>query len=288
MPNRFRDQTVIPSLSHATLEILLKYKQSEDYHDVTGKPLTRYYNSILNLMCRHLEYFVVPRVSVAAQQRAQELQVGGRLADMRWVDQRGRMKDPNRTIFQFEHIKPVGDMRSELLSLESPTVEQVEKIISQADVAWILREENDRLPRDNRGADPMQCYRDCNIEFVPEEAEVPEAFPISPFHSPFHNVFVDLSFILLRSERKGLQFLGYGHLAEYRADFEEAGGLLFGRLTQDGWYRVAEDALLPKSEPVIGDCIVFGTNLPDAGTAFVWLYQTAETAPGWIALHWYP
>lgn len=167
---RYRNPEVLTTIAGSMAPLVLAYRG--------GSPELRvYYNQIIDLMCRKLENFVVPRVSKRAYAEAENLSIGD-LRGMHWNDQRTKMKDRDRSIFHWEHVVPVKSLRSQLLTLTDPSVEAVKAVIAQADVAWILRSENDAL--NNKGfrtkrPDPMACYAACKIEFweYPELAQLP-------------------------------------------------------------------------------------------------------------------
>ena len=96
--------------------------------------------------CRHVEYFLVPRVSEAAHAKAVALGIAP-LERYRWADQRSRMKDPGRKVFHWEHMVPVSDLQAELRKLQTPDLPSVGAVLSKAQVAWILKSENERLDK---------------------------------------------------------------------------------------------------------------------------------------------
>lgn len=106
--------------------------------------LQRWACSSLSHACRHVEYFLTPKISLAAHEKALLMGIAP-LERFKWSDQPKRMKDPGRKIFHWEHMVPVSDLQAELLKLESPDVQAVEAVLRKAQVAWILKAENKRL-----------------------------------------------------------------------------------------------------------------------------------------------
>lgn len=119
---------------------------------------------------RQIEKFITPRASVAAQKKADELDIG-LLKHYVWNDQEVKMKDPDRKIFHFEHVYPVGDMFRDLMKLEELSDKNIESILVKADIAWILKSENQKLDasgeRSNRPENPWESYEKCNIPMLP-------------------------------------------------------------------------------------------------------------------------
>jgi hypothetical protein len=124
-----------------------------------------YYRSLLKSAMRDLERFVQPLASRAALDRAAALRIG----DPRgytWNDQPTKMKDPERTIFHWDHIIPVSDLAAACLDLPDAQFADIEAIISKARVVWILRDEDRRLRKYGRGDDPFKNYRDAGVELI--------------------------------------------------------------------------------------------------------------------------
>jgi hypothetical protein len=84
---------------------------------------------------------------------------------MHWHNQ--KRYDPDRAIFLFEHIVPVGMIREECIAarLENAIIEV---LMTRPRVAWILRNEdallNSRGYRSNR---PPHTYAEVGIKLVP-------------------------------------------------------------------------------------------------------------------------
>lgn len=112
---------------------------------------------------RHLEYFIEPRVSVNAQKIAN----ANNLGDLT----KKRYRTPAAWIgggdLYWEHAKPVVDIRRALLKLEPlSTTEEILQVVSQAEIAWITRDEEKLLPKTGR-EDWQETYRANNIELLP-------------------------------------------------------------------------------------------------------------------------
>ena len=129
--------------------------------------LQRYYYTCLKWMARELEQFVQPRVSEAAQALASKKGLGD-LRAYRYTDQPVAMRDPGRAIFHWEHIIPTSDMVNSILALDEPTIASIGDVLIKAQVAWITKEEDKRLPVSRR-ADPAQCYADAGARLLPEK-----------------------------------------------------------------------------------------------------------------------
>ena len=55
------------------------------------------------------------------------------------------MKDDKRSIFHWEHVYPVSSIANALLGLTNVQIEEITKILSIADIAWILKSEDRML-----------------------------------------------------------------------------------------------------------------------------------------------
>jgi hypothetical protein len=126
--------------------------------------LRKYYYKVLMLMIRELEFFVTPAVSVKAQNQADNLGIGD-LARFQWDDQTTKMNDPKQKIFHFEHMKPVGDIFKELMGLEPVDVSRVHTILLQTKIAWITKDEDQRLRRVGR-IEPIDEYKRAGIDLI--------------------------------------------------------------------------------------------------------------------------
>lgn len=146
-----------PMIAEAIVGLLRQYKVASA--DVRGTLAT-----MLSRMARDLERYVVPGVSVAAQARADELELGD-LAQFHWGHQRALMKDPTRAIFHWEHVVPVSDTVKALLALEDPTPLTIVPILMRTEIAWILKIEDKRLPRKGR-PDPRAAYVAAGIDLL--------------------------------------------------------------------------------------------------------------------------
>jgi len=112
---------------------------------------------------RHLEYFIEPRVSVKAQKIADT----NKLGDLK----KQRYRTPSKWVggkdLYWEHAKPVADIRKALLKLNpNPTPKDILLVISEAEIAWITRAEEKRLPKTGR-EDWQEDYKSKKIELLP-------------------------------------------------------------------------------------------------------------------------
>ena len=107
--------------------------------------------------------FLVPTASDAALILAAEL--GVELRTLAWRDQ--PRVDPGRKRFLLEHVLPVAEVRERCR--EAATEDDVAECLKQVRVAWILREEDDRLTelgyRTDR-PDPAVAYQDAGISLA--------------------------------------------------------------------------------------------------------------------------
>lgn len=159
------DPATLEQVSQVVLKILLLLKKNSQ-----NEELCKWGRSSLSHACRHVEYFLTTRVSVAAHKKALSMKVAP-LEQYCWKDQPKAMKDPNRKIFHLEHIEPVSQLREELLQLKSPTLGAVQIILEKVDIAWILKEEDNclnkkgfRSKRENGG---LAAYAVAGIKLRP-------------------------------------------------------------------------------------------------------------------------
>jgi hypothetical protein len=105
--------------------------------------------------------------SVAAATRAAADGLGD-LREYTWEDQPKRMRDPGRRTYAYDHYVPVSELHRALDALEEPTEAQVNAILSQASVVWLLREENKRLDKTHRSRrpDPRAAYAATGIRLA--------------------------------------------------------------------------------------------------------------------------
>lgn len=168
-------QQAAPLIAEAIVGILRQHK-------ATPADVRSTLKTMLGWMARDLERYVVPGVSRAAQERADELELGD-LTRFHWKHQRGRMKDPMREIFHWEHVVPVSDTVEALLALDDPMPSTIVPILMRAEIAWILKSEDKALRRRGR-ADPRAAYVAAGIELLawsqnPRETEDPAQSPVS-------------------------------------------------------------------------------------------------------------
>ena len=140
------------------------------YHSTNDETEQKWVKHLIQQGCRKLEDFITPRVSIKAQELAGEMGVGD-LSQYGWSDQKLKMNDLDRSIFHFEHILTVSDLVERLLCLgSSASCDDVQSIIEKADVAWILKNE-DQLLNENgfkikRPEKPLDAYETCGIKLV--------------------------------------------------------------------------------------------------------------------------
>lgn len=157
----------IKLLTAFTSSIFEKARALEDPL-ITGRQ-KRYLNKAISFEIRHacdamLPDNLIPRVSVNAEIAARRIGVDLRLLD--WHDQ--PKFDPGRKLFHLEHIVPVSDIRKSCC-IASSREAVLEVLINQIAVAWILKEEDERLVRlgfRSIRPDPEAAYRAAGIELI--------------------------------------------------------------------------------------------------------------------------
>jgi hypothetical protein len=122
--------------------------------------------SLLLTLCRNMEDVAPRNASKKAQARADQLKLGD-LRSYHFDDGPRFPGGRSNSKLHWEHWKPAVDIRSELLSLDEPTTENVKDILSQAKICWVLLDENKLL--DKRGQrksrkDPAESYKIAEIE----------------------------------------------------------------------------------------------------------------------------
>lgn len=139
--------------------ILLKYKKNKD-----GQ-----IKEILQTALRRVEVFLPIDISEAANNMANQLNIPS-LYNFTWSDQKGksRMNDPKRSIFHWEHFKPIKQQISELVSLPEITQDAVAKVIFDNKICWILKEENRKLDRIAKSyrPNPNKAYEKASIRLM--------------------------------------------------------------------------------------------------------------------------
>lgn len=144
-------------------EVLLR-----GYHDATNNDETRIWlSSLIGHACRELEDFIEPMVSIRAKERAHQMGLDD-LRGFHWDHQVRKMKDPDRSIFHWEHFVPVSVLRRRLVALPEPTAESIMSVLARAEIAWILKEENAKLTQLGFGSereDPIAAYLEAKIVF---------------------------------------------------------------------------------------------------------------------------
>ena len=102
-----------------------------------------WFDHMLGQACRHVEYFVTPLTSAAAEKA--------------WLSARGtsplnaqRYKKPSQwkqgEALYFEHAVPANDLKLNLVALgAAPSKDDVRNVLQQAEIVWIHREEEVRL-----------------------------------------------------------------------------------------------------------------------------------------------
>jgi hypothetical protein len=154
---------------------LLKAYHSSDTDVLTKKWIKEF----LKWPLRYLEMFIArPKVSKEAREKALQIDSDLDLSECSWKDQKTIMRDPDRSIFHYDHIYPVSQLRDTLIDLSDPhqedksdaTInEEIEKELSKVGIAWILKSEDKLLNnagyRSKRPPDPLEAYGKVGIDF---------------------------------------------------------------------------------------------------------------------------
>lgn len=137
---------------------------AEYQREASKSRVARYLASTINHMCRELEDFATPWVSVAAYDAARAYDPRIDLRRCHWDDRRKYPFLGKR--LHWEHMCPVASLKKRVLAVSPPSSEAVAHILRDASVAWITKEENAELSaqgfRSNR-PDPTAAYEACRI-----------------------------------------------------------------------------------------------------------------------------
>lgn len=118
-----------------------------------------YYRDAIYWMIRKLPVCAA-KASVSALEEAQRLGIPT-LKDFWWEHQPAY--DSDRQLLHWEHVVPVGDIRTALVELREPSLNEVERLLLTYEIAWITKTEDKRLKRSRR-TDPHEEYRRAGIE----------------------------------------------------------------------------------------------------------------------------
>ncbi len=160
----FRESTSVDLVTNTLAELVTLY------HSTNDETEQKWVKHLIQLGCRKLEDFITPRVSIKAKETADKMGVGD-LSQYGWSEQKSKMNDPDRSVFHFEHVVTVSDLVERLLKLGSnPSFDSVKSVIGKADVAWILKSEDEVLNQNGfkskRPDNPLEAYEQCGIELV--------------------------------------------------------------------------------------------------------------------------
>jgi hypothetical protein len=160
----------------------MPYNQTKQLHSIattmkqlladydTASPTFRDYQfCTLKMMCRWLEKFITPRVSVRAMKSAQARGVTiTQLQETQWKNQVSKLKDPKRREFHLEHVVPVNQIAQQILEEREQPVSRLIEILQTAEIAWITKCEDKKLNEQfkSRRPNPMKAYEDCGITLV--------------------------------------------------------------------------------------------------------------------------
>ncbi len=122
--------------------------------------MKKYTKIIIGWLCREMHHSA-DFASQAASQTAKEMgMTHEELLDMRWRDQPKR--DPKRKKLHFEHMYPIAQAVSEIITMSHPTIQRIEAILAKIVVCWVTKEENKKLGGGKR-PDPWKTYKDAKI-----------------------------------------------------------------------------------------------------------------------------
>jgi hypothetical protein len=125
-------------------------------------PEARSAESVLRHLLRELEDECPRNVSVRAAEEASRRGYG----DLRRYHYDDREEIGNTEFFLWEHYEQVRDMFDALGSLHNPSITEVADILRRARIAWIHREEDERLPKNAPRPDPAAAYASARITLV--------------------------------------------------------------------------------------------------------------------------
>lgn len=140
------------------LPLLLEMKTTKNAEEIS------YLNDALLQLIRRTEVMLKPLASEGAIALYKSIRKRGDIRKLSWKDvsaTRGL-----RGKFSFEHFVPVNTMRSQLIALKNPSVDQIQKILDEGKIVWVTTAENDRLSKNgfrcNR-PNPAEAYKACSI-----------------------------------------------------------------------------------------------------------------------------
>ena len=148
------------------------------YHEAAAPETKQWLRSSLTWPIRYLERFVThARVSVKAQEAAGAMD----LSQCKWNQQPSLLDDPERELFHYEHMYPVSQMREKLIELSDPgrevsedqIIKEIESELDKFDIAWVLKEEDNKLNemgyQSKRPPNPLDAYREAGIVLLPQD-----------------------------------------------------------------------------------------------------------------------
>lgn len=140
------------------------YSLVRGYHGSdAGSDLRRWYKKMLSTACRHIEYFITPRVSIKAYQTA--LKFG--IQDLTVIPWRPPSAWPLGSELIFEHAYPASDIVNKILSFQNPVLSDIEFELYKAEIVWIHRHENLKLKKNNRLSWQIE-YAKAGIDLIAE------------------------------------------------------------------------------------------------------------------------
>ena len=123
-------RNIPPDVTDAIVNLAKGYLKSEK-----GSDLRRWQKKMLSTAVRHIEYFITPRVS----QKAFETALKYNIKDLIIVPWKPPSSWSLGAELIFEHAYPASDLVKNILSLQDPSVTNVERELYKAEIVWIHR-----------------------------------------------------------------------------------------------------------------------------------------------------
>ncbi|WP_437629603.1 hypothetical protein [Sorangium sp. So ce854] len=128
----------------------------------------RSYEELFQLACRKVDEVAPVNVSEKARDKAHELGLGDLRTYCWFCPIMNKLRDGPKVkrLFLWEHYTPVANIQAALRDLgRAPDLEQISAILGRTKIAWVLREEGDKLGNRSR-PDPAKTYRDAGVTLV--------------------------------------------------------------------------------------------------------------------------
>lgn len=126
------------------------------------------YEELFQLACRKVDEIAPVNVSEKAKNKAHELGLGDLRTYCWFCPIMNKLRDGAKAkrLFLWEHYKPVADIQNAIRDLgPAPRLEQISAILGMTKIAWVLREEGDKLGNRSR-PDPATTYCNAGVTLV--------------------------------------------------------------------------------------------------------------------------